>query len=378
MVTSSSSGVKSFSPDAITESITVILECASNLYKCNNKVKSCSEKINNFVNNMGRGRRIINDFSSEITAMTNILKNLQTSLDQFNQANGSIISGEIDYAQYIANGGTVFASAADAANDSNGLSINSTFLSNPLDIYDTETKQYLHLTEDQLNDSTYMSKLAGQSRYILLYGDSYENPSGFVPLNKVFQSTSTTSNTSELIDKFISKVESGSSMNEFVNYYQYDYDDVIYYTSPDGSSYGTIKAAGCGTTSMAMVLTYLKGETIDPVETSDYSREHGTYTWGAGTNWDFFGKISEDYDINCTESSVTSENIVNSLSNGETVIMSMGPGTFTKFGHYIVLTGINDDGTISVADPNSEERSNTTYDIDVFLNEGREMWSFDN
>ncbi len=54
MVTSSSSGVKSFSPDAITESITVILECASNLYKCNNKVKPCSEKINNLVNNMGR------------------------------------------------------------------------------------------------------------------------------------------------------------------------------------------------------------------------------------------------------------------------------------------------------------------------------------
>lgn len=53
MATSSSSGVKSFSPDAITESITVILECASNLYKCNNKVKPCSEKINNLVNNMG-------------------------------------------------------------------------------------------------------------------------------------------------------------------------------------------------------------------------------------------------------------------------------------------------------------------------------------
>ena len=56
--------------------------------------------------------------------------------------------------------------------------------------------------------------------------------------------------------------------------------------------------------------------------------------------------------------------------------MSMGPGTFTRNGHFIVLAGLNDDGTISVADPNSEVRSQTNYDIDVFLNEGKGMWSF--
>lgn len=43
MATSSSSGKKSFSPDAITNAITIILECASDLYECNNKVKSQSE-----------------------------------------------------------------------------------------------------------------------------------------------------------------------------------------------------------------------------------------------------------------------------------------------------------------------------------------------
>ena len=57
--------------------------------------------------------------------------------------------------------------------------------------------------------------------------------------------------------------------------------------------------------------------------------------------------------------------------------MSMYPGTFTSSGHFIVLTGINDDGSISVADPNSEERSKNTYDISTFVNEGHEMWSFD-
>lgn len=40
------------------------------------------------------------------------------------------------------------------------------------------------------------------------------------------------------------------------------------------------------------------------------------------------------------------------LSQGKLVVASMGPGTFTRGGHFIVLTGITDDGKIKVNDPN--------------------------
>lgn len=178
-----------------------------------------------------------------------------------------------------------------------------------------------------------------------------------------------------LKSEIISLLESASSTalegakGEFVNYYQYNYSNPYY----DGS---TISNAGCGPTSMAMVLTYLTGKEVTPVETTNYSLEHGTYVVGQGTAWSYFPMIAEDYGISCEESAVSSENIINSLSEGNTIVMSMGPGTFTRSGHFIVLTGINEDGTISVADPNSEERSNTTYDVSTFINEGREMWSF--
>lgn len=178
-----------------------------------------------------------------------------------------------------------------------------------------------------------------------------------------------------LKSEIISLLESASSTalegakGEFVNYYQYNYSNPYY----DGT---TISDAGCGPTSMAMVLTYLTGKEVTPVETTNYSLEHGTYVVDEGTDWSYFPMIAEDYGISCEESAVSSENIINSLSEGNTIIMSMGPGTFTKTGHFIVLTGINEDGTISVADPNSEERSNTTYDVSTFVNEGSEMWSF--
>ena len=135
------------------------------------------------------------------------------------------------------------------------------------------------------------------------------------------------------------------SGGEFVNYYQTNY------SNPYGTDGGTIATSGCGPTAMAMVLTYLTGDEITPVETAEY-------------------------DVECTQTGVSEENIISALEDDKPVIMSMGPGTFTRGGHFIVLTGLNDDGTISVADPNSEVRSQTNYDIDVFLNEGKGMWSF--
>ncbi len=155
---------------------------------------------------------------------------------------------------------------------------------------------------------------------------------------------------------------------DFVNYYQYQY----------GNAYGdgTIATSGCGPTAMAMVLTYLTGEEITPIETAAYGDNNGYYVYGAGTAWSYFDAIADDYGVDCSQTSVTSDNIISALESDKTVIMSMGPGTFTRGGHFIVLTGLNEDGTISVADPNSESRSNTTYNIDVFLNEGKEMWSF--
>ena len=71
-------------------------------------------------------------------------------------------------------------------------------------------------------------------------------------------------------------------------------------------------------------------------------------------------------------------NIIDNLNAGKTLILSMGPGHFTSGGHFIVARGIADDGSIIVSDPNSEKRSNQTWDVSILVNEGTQIWALDN
>ena len=161
------------------------------------------------------------------------------------------------------------------------------------------------------------------------------------------------------------------TLGNFVNYYQGDYRNVSY-------GFGTtIASAGCGPTSMAMVLSYLTGETVDPPKAASYSLKHG-YRWeGQGTAWEYFPAISKEYGINCESYSPSASKIRSELASGKTMIMSMGPGNFTRGGHYIVLKGITSDGKIIVADPASRDRSSQVWSADLIASQAKNMWSFD-
>jgi len=165
------------------------------------------------------------------------------------------------------------------------------------------------------------------------------------------------------------KTPDSYKMYDFVNYYQYNYQQRY--------GDGTIATCGCGPTSMAMVLTYLLGETIDPVETSNWSMAHNGYCPGEGTYWSFFPAISKAYGVECEQLGASSSNIYSKLKEGKTVIMSMGPGHFTSGGHFIVLRGINSDGSIKVDDPASETRTNQSWSADLIASEAKGMWAFD-
>ena len=48
----------------------------------------------------------------------------------------------------------------------------------------------------------------------------------------------------------------------------------------------------------------------------------------------------------------------------------MRTGTFTNGGgHFIVLTGIDENGKVTVNDPNSVERSNKKWDLSYIINQ---------
>ncbi len=146
-------------------------------------------------------------------------------------------------------------------------------------------------------------------------------------------------------------------LNKFVYFRQGDYHQAY--------AGETIAAAGCGPTSAAMVLTYLTGETVDPVTACAWSTQHGYACNGNGTYEALFPAIGEAYGLTVKKESQTAKNILNSLSNGNVIIAHMGPGEFTSGGHYIVLRETDGNGNVLVADPANPNR-NKWYPASIF------------
>ena len=139
---------------------------------------------------------------------------------------------------------------------------------------------------------------------------------------------------------------------------------------------GTISSSGCGPTSMAMMLKSF-GTNVTPVETADWSLRNGFRVPNQGTSWSYFPAVSKAYGINGTDLGKNINAVSDSLRNGKAVIASMKPYTFTKGGHFIVLSGVDPSGMIKVNDPASKERSQKVWPLSVFNDEGKNFWSFD-
>lgn len=172
-------------------------------------------------------------------------------------------------------------------------------------------------------------------------------------------------------------------MYNIPRFYQYD---SRWASHPYGNS--TIGRGGCGTTCFAMVSTGMnpkglknmdrnKDGILDPIEVSDWSANHG-FKVSEGTSWGFFGSASKSIGLNITQFEKSNYNkVLKFLKDGCPVIVSVGPGHFTRAGHFIVLTGVDDKGKIIVNDPASEERSKKTWDFNsIIVPEAVQFWVF--
>lgn len=139
---------------------------------------------------------------------------------------------------------------------------------------------------------------------------------------------------------------------------------------------GTVAENGCGPTALTMVYVYLTGDTsYTPASMSAFADENNYAPTGA-TEWAFMTDGAAQlgisgWQVNPNRASVTSE-----LEAGHPVILSMRPGTFTTVGHFIVLTGIDENGQVTVHDPNSLLNSVRTWGITELLNQASMAWAF--
>lgn len=150
----------------------------------------------------------------------------------------------------------------------------------------------------------------------------------------------------------------------------------------------TIKISGCGVTCLAMVVVGLTGDTsVTPLTMAQFSTENGYAVDGVGTSWNLMTEGAKHFGLNSEQVSTSADSIVENLSQGKVMIVStcykgyntptgVSTGYFTTGGHFIVLTGLTEDGKIKVNDSWSDKKSNETFTPEFISNEIKGAWAF--
>jgi len=117
-----------------------------------------------------------------------------------------------------------------------------------------------------------------------------------------------------------------------------------------------LATSGCGPTSVSMVMGYY-GSPASPVQVERALYDAKYYSCDNGSNSSGFtdpavvGQFGfTGHRIKHTQAAVAAQ-----LQKGRPVVVSVGPSIFTARGHYIVLTGIDAQGNVSVNDPGKSE-----------------------
>jgi len=107
-----------------------------------------------------------------------------------------------------------------------------------------------------------------------------------------------------------------------------------------------------------------------------FSAKNGYLVEGVGSSWSLMTKGAANFGLKGKELPLSENSIITTLKKGQPIIASMGPGTFTTSGHFIVLTGVDSNNKIIVNDSDSKIKSKQAWDVDIFMKEAKNLWTF--
>lgn len=137
----------------------------------------------------------------------------------------------------------------------------------------------------------------------------------------------------------------------------------IYFNQGDGAwnqNGYCIAKAGCGPTSMAVVITSLTGKWVTSLDTAIWGYQHGFYS-REGSAHEMIPAMAAAYGLRCQGVGTDYQAIKKALKAGKPVVCLMGPGYFTRGGHFMVLVAIDNNDCVTVADVGSRTRSAYKY-----------------
>lgn len=143
------------------------------------------------------------------------------------------------------------------------------------------------------------------------------------------------------------------------------------------ADYGSscIAVTGCGPTCLAMVGYYLTGDpNMNPLQLAGFAEKNDYYEAGHGSSWTLISQGGPELGLAVEELPLVEGVMVEALEEGRPIILALGPGDFTTTGHYIVLTGVEEEG-FRVNDPNSPIRSDQLWPYETLEGQIRNIWA---
>ena len=141
---------------------------------------------------------------------------------------------------------------------------------------------------------------------------------------------------------------------------------------------------GCGPTAMAMLVSSLTDEMMDPGAMADWAYREGYCAPGSGSYYSLIEGAAAAFGLEMEPwNQLTADALSQSLASGHVFVALMTRGHFTSNGHFILLRGLTLEGKVLVADPNSRERSLVAWDPQLIVDElsptrasGAPLWCF--
>lgn len=134
-------------------------------------------------------------------------------------------------------------------------------------------------------------------------------------------------------------------------------------------------ASGCGPTTLSMVVVYLThNREASPIAVAKYSKEAGYSVDGSGSSWTLISEGCRHYGVKAKTVALDESRMKAELDEEHPIVVNVGPGDFTDTGHFMVITGYDDEG-FSINDPNSIEKSGKRWLFKNISSQIRAVWS---
>lgn len=131
-----------------------------------------------------------------------------------------------------------------------------------------------------------------------------------------------------------------------------------------------IATHGCGPVALAIVVSSLSDTVITPIDAARWSAANGCYSPNNGSVHALIPNGAASYGLRVEKLSLlTPDAFRSALSFDKLLVLLMGPGDFSDSGHFIIAYGYDENGSILVADPASEERSDTHWPAETLISQ---------